>query len=58
VDPFDYEVISPQIEALVQNNQSNLAMRNAEHKRWQSGVILKVSEKAFGSGRMIPITRR
>ena len=58
VDPFDYPVISPMIDELVQKNQSNPAMRNAEHKRWQSGVVLKVSEKAFGSGRLIPITRR
>ncbi len=58
VDPFDYDGISPEIEMLVRNNQSNQVMRNAEHKRWQSGVILKVSEKSFGSGRMIPITRR
>jgi len=28
----------------------------AEHKRFQHGVILKVSERAFGSGRLIPIT--
>jgi len=58
VDPFDYPVISPQVEALVLANQSSAAMRISEHKRWQFGVILKVSEKAFGSGRMIPITRR
>ncbi len=58
VDPFDYETFSPQMEALVQANQSDRAMRQAEHKRWQAGIILKVSEKAFGSGRMMPVTRR
>jgi NAD+ synthase (glutamine-hydrolysing) len=31
--------------------------RAAEHKRWQHGVILKVSDRAFGTGRMVPITR-
>ncbi|HKJ28267.1 MAG TPA: NAD(+) synthase, partial [Anaerolineales bacterium] len=58
VDPFDYDEISPKLEELVLHNQSNPAMRAAEHKRAQSGVVLKVSEKAFGSGRMIPITRK
>ncbi|MFN2145959.1 MAG: NAD(+) synthase, partial [Anaerolineales bacterium] len=58
VDPFDYEEISPKLEALVQANRSSPAMRLAEHKRAQSGVVLKVSEKAFGPGRMIPITRK
>lgn len=58
VDPFDYPVFSPRMELLVQANQSNPAMRHSEHKRWQAGVILKVSETAFGSGRLMPITRR
>ena len=58
VDPFEYEKISPEAEALVRSNQSNAAMRASEHKRWQAGVILKVSEKSFGRGRLMPITRR
>lgn len=58
VDPFEYEKISPEAEALVRNNQSNAAMRSSEHKRWQAGVILKVSGKSFGRGRLMPITRR
>lgn len=58
VDPFDYPKIAPQMERLVQANQSDRALRISEHKRWQFGVVLKVSKKAFGSGRMIPITRR
>lgn len=58
VDPFDYDVVSPQMEAFVQANQSNPPLLNSEHKRWQMGVVLKVSEKAFGSGRVMPITRR
>ena len=57
VDPFDYAVISPELEKLVQSNQSNEAMRRGENKRWGMGVILRVSKKSFGSGRMIPITR-
>jgi NAD+ synthase (glutamine-hydrolysing) len=58
VDPFDYPKIAPQMEQLVQANQSDRALRISEHKRWQFGVVLRVSKKAFGSGRMIPITRR
>jgi NAD+ synthase (glutamine-hydrolysing) len=58
VDPFDYPTIAPELEQLVLENRSNPAMRRSEHKRWQMGVILKVSRKAFGSGRMIPITRK
>jgi len=58
IDPFDYPKIAPALERLVQENRSDLALRRSEHKRWQMGVILKVSEKSFGTGRMIPITRR
>jgi NAD+ synthase (glutamine-hydrolysing) len=58
VDPFDYPTVAPAMEALVRQNRSNLALRRSEHKRWQMGVVLKVSEKAFGTGRLIPITRR
>jgi NAD+ synthase (glutamine-hydrolysing) len=57
VDPFNYDAISPEIEKLVLANQGNATMRNAEHKRWQMGLVLKVSEKSFGRGRMMPITR-
>jgi NAD+ synthase (glutamine-hydrolysing) len=58
VDPFDYPTVAPELERLVKENRSNLALRNSEHKRWQMGVVLKVNQKAFGTGRMIPITRK
>lgn len=69
VDPFDYPRESPLIESLVQHSDpgsdANPAalqryarlLRGAEHKRWQFGIGLKVSERAFGSGRMVPVTR-
>jgi len=57
VDPFDYATVAPAMEQLVREHGSNLALRRSEHKRWQMGVVLKVSEKAFGTGRMVPITR-
>jgi NAD+ synthase (glutamine-hydrolysing) len=58
VDPFNYAEVAPAMERLVQENRSDLALRHSEHKRWQMGIILKVSKKSFGSGRMMPITRR
>lgn len=58
VDPFDYAQVAPAVEALVQANRSDQALRRSEHKRRQMGIILKVSEKAFGPGRLMPITRR
>lgn len=58
VDPFDYDTLAPELEQMVLDNESNAAMRASEHKRGQMGVVLKVSAKAFGSGRMMPITRR
>jgi len=58
VDPFDYAEVAPALDALVRANRSDGRMRRSEHKRWQAGVILRVSEKAFGRGRMIPITRK
>jgi NAD+ synthetase len=58
VDPFDYDRISPEMERLVLNERSNLALQRSEHKRRGMGVILKVSEKAFGPGRIVPITRK
>jgi NAD+ synthase (glutamine-hydrolysing) len=58
VDPFDYAREAPRLEALVQSHRSDAALRRSEHKRGQFGVVLKVSETAFGSGRLVPITRR
>jgi NAD+ synthase (glutamine-hydrolysing) len=65
VDPFDYPVVAPAVEALVRGLPSHGEdagrwrgmLRASESKRWQHGVILKVSERAFGTGRMVPITR-
>jgi NAD+ synthase (glutamine-hydrolysing) len=63
VDPFDYPVVAPVVESLVRGmpvagaDPWRRMLRASESKRWQHGVILKVSERAFGSGRMVPITR-
>ncbi len=58
VDPFDYPLVGPRLEELVSSHRSDAALRRSEHKRWQMGVVLKVSRTAFGSGRLVPITRR
>ncbi|MGE0451943.1 MAG: NAD(+) synthase [Vicinamibacteria bacterium] len=69
VDPFDYDRVAPAVEALVQglaapgdvghHELTDLArmVRSAEHKRASHGLVLKVSERAFGSGRLMPVTR-
>ncbi|MDB4931386.1 MAG: uncharacterized protein JWM10_3870 [Myxococcaceae bacterium] len=68
VDPFDYPVVAPRVEALVQGEavegwsgddrtSTERSVRMAEHKRWQGGVVLKLSGRSFGSGRMMPVTR-
>lgn len=66
VDPFDYPTDAPAVEGLVQNtavpgdvdaDRFRRLYRASEHKRWQSGIVLKVSEKAFGTGRLVPVTK-
>ncbi|AKT43270.1 NAD(+) synthase [Chondromyces crocatus] len=69
VDPFDYSRVAPAVESILQTRpragdeheeeEQRLAqqVRLAEHKRWQTGIILKVSDRAIGTGRMIPVTR-
>jgi len=58
VDPFDYNEVAPALERLVTLNRSDHVLRRSEHKRWHMGVILKISPKSFGTGRLMPITRR
>jgi NAD+ synthase (glutamine-hydrolysing) len=68
VDPFDYPSVAPIVESIVRGDSTppeatehevgrfRRMIRAAEAKRWQAGIVLKVSETAFGSGRMIPVT--
>lgn len=58
IDPFEYDVVAPHMEGLVRADRSDERMRRSEHKRWQAGIVLRVSERAFGTGRLIPVTRR
>ncbi len=58
VDPFDYEQLAPEMEAVVQANEAHPALTRSEHKRRQFGIVLKVSERAFGTGRMLPVTKK
>ncbi len=72
VDPFDYVIVSPLVDAIVEERQTPRMLvkqgydpklvqdiyqkvhRN-EYKRRQAAPGLRVSPKAFGSGRRIPI---
>ncbi len=72
VDPFDYEVVSPLVDAIVEDQKSPAeliregadpelanalyqSVRINEYKRRQAAPGLRVSAKAFGVGRRIPI---
>ena len=69
-DPYDYPRVAPAVEALIQGEPLpgcatddeilhwRRAVGAAEHKRWQGGLVLKVTERAFGSGRLMPVTQR
>ena len=75
VDPFDYEVVSPLVDAIIEKRESpkdivkNGAdktivnelyhrIRINEYKRRQAAPGLRVSSKAFGTGRRIPIVNQ
>jgi NAD+ synthase (glutamine-hydrolysing) len=72
VDPFDYNVVSPLVDAIVEDRKSPAELINDgsdsdlvnsiyrkiqinEYKRRQAAPGLRVSSKAFGAGRGIPI---
>ncbi len=65
VDPFDYDDVSPRVEAILGNRSGSspedvalrAAIRRAEGKRVVHGIVLKVSRVSFGSGRLVPVTR-
>jgi len=75
VDPFDYSIVSPLVDALVEEQASpqELIRRGfpdeevrrcvrllygSEHKRWQAAPALKVSRRAFGRGRKMPLVNK
>jgi len=75
VDPFDYDVVSPLVDALVEEQVSleELVQRGfsegevrrcakllfmSEHKRWQAAPALRVSRRAFGRGRQMPLVSK
>lgn len=72
VDPFDYDVVSPIVDAIIEEHKSPAMLvktgfpealvydvyqkiRINEYKRRQAATGLRVSPKAFGLGRRIPI---
>ena len=75
MDPFDYDIVSPLVSALIDNQKSpfELVMDGAdpdlvkniskritlnEFKRRQAAPGLRVSSKAFGMGRRVPIVNK
>ena len=75
IDPFDYDVVSPLVTALVDNQKSpsqlikegadpelvediSKRIRINEYKRRQAAPGLRVTSKAFGMGRRVPIINK
>ena len=75
IDPFDYDIISPMVSALIDNeispsqlvlngsdpktvNNISKRIRMNEFKRRQAAPGLRVSSKAFGMGRRVPIINK
>ncbi|MDP6340120.1 MAG: NAD+ synthase [Candidatus Marinimicrobia bacterium] len=75
VDPFDYDVVSPLVTALIEDEKSpteliaegadpelvkdiSRRIRINEYKRRQAAPGLRVTSKAFGIGRRVPIVNQ
>ena len=75
VDPFDFDVVSPVVSALIEDEQSptelmaegadqelvkdiSRRIRINEYKRRQAAPGLRVTSKAFGIGRRVPIVNQ
>ena len=75
VDPFDYDVVSPIVSALIEDEKSpteliaegadqelvkdiSRRIRINEYKRRQAAPGLRVTSKAFGIGRRVPIVNQ
>jgi len=75
VDPFDYDIVSPLVASLIDDEKSPLNLiegganpelindisrriRLNEYKRRQAAPGLRVTSKAFGIGRRVPIVNQ
>ena len=75
VDPFDYDVVSPLVSSLIEDEKSPIELiaegadpelikdisrriRINEYKRRQAAPGLRVTSKAFGIGRRVPIVNQ
>jgi NAD+ synthase (glutamine-hydrolysing) len=63
VDPFDYDTVSPIVDALAREAPADThtqelerRVQAAEFKRRLAPIVLKVHEDSFGSGRWVPVT--
>ncbi len=71
-DPFDYEIVSPLVEDIIEHARSNKELlktgyakedieriqkliRNSEYKRRQAPPGIKITKRAFGMGRRMPL---
>ncbi len=74
-DPFDYDVISPLVDEIIENRRGKKGLiqmgykkedvagtmkrvKTAEYKRRQAPPGIKITRKAFGIGRKMPIVNR
>jgi len=75
VDPFDYDVVSPLVDMIIEDRRSPFQLvaeghdkklvedlyqriRINEYKRRQASLGLRVTKKAFGTGRRMPIVNQ
>ena len=75
VDPFDYSVVSPLVDQILEKRKSKkdllnmgynpelltdifTRIRTSEYKRKQAAPVIKVTMKAFGTGRRYPIANQ
>ena len=75
VDPFDYDIVSPLVTALIDDEKSpseliqegvdpvlvkdiSSRIKLNEYKRRQAAPGLRVTSKAFGMGRRVPIVNK
>ena len=75
MDPFDYDIVSPLVASLIDDEKSPLDLiegganpelindisrriRLNEYKRRQAAPGLRVTSKAFGIGRRVPIVNQ
>jgi NAD+ synthetase len=73
-DPFDYKMVSPLVDSIVEATKTKaellkefpleevlrikMLVESAQYKRKQAPPVIRVTKKAFGSGRVYPIINK